>query len=232
MTRSLGYWGFGVPGDFLRLSTAMCSRRWLRGLHAGGPVEEAAPLVWEKNFLRGLKSWDFAKGVAGTVSLPISSVFFRFFPFSSFFYPFPFLFPLFGCFFRVLIFSFFFRFLPFSSVSFSEKKGETPFARPLLRNPKKSWAWLPKFCRTFGVLCEGSSAGFLLRQPFRRTLRQNPKGSAEFLGGGGRGVSRYVFSILFRKWSIGTFGSVRYFLRFFSTKTRFWQDYPPAFSFP
>ena len=20
----------------------------------------------------------------------------------------------------------------------------------------KSWAWLPKFCRTFGVLCEGS----------------------------------------------------------------------------
>ena len=26
----------------------------------------------------------------------------------------------------------------------------------------KSWAWLPKFCRTFGVLCEGSSSGFLL----------------------------------------------------------------------
>ena len=25
----------------------------------------------------------------------------------------------------------------------------------------KSWAWLLKFCRTFGVLCEGSSAGFL-----------------------------------------------------------------------
>ena len=25
----------------------------------------------------------------------------------------------------------------------------------------KSWAWLPKFCGTFGVLCEGSSAGSL-----------------------------------------------------------------------
>ena len=65
----------------------------------------------------------FAKGVAGTVSLPnffpFSSVFFRLLPFSSVF------------------FRFFFPFSSFSSVSCSEKKknGETPFARPLLRNP-------------------------------------------------------------------------------------------------
>ena len=36
------------------------------------------------------------------------------------------------------------------------------------------WASLPKFCRTFGVLCEGSSAGFLLCRRFRRDLLQNP----------------------------------------------------------
>ena len=44
----------------------------------------------------------------------------------------------------------------------------------------KSWTWLPKFCRTFGVLCEGWSAGFLLCKPFRRTLLQNLRASAEF----------------------------------------------------
>ena len=43
-----------------------------------------------------------------------------------------------------------------------------------------SWVWLPKFCRIFGVLREGSSAGFLPCKPFRRTLLQNPKGFAEF----------------------------------------------------
>ena len=50
----------------------------------------------------------------------------------------------------------------------------------------KSWAWLPKFCKTFGVLCEGSSAGFLLCKPFHKPLLQNPKGSREFWGGGAR----------------------------------------------
>ena len=78
----------------------------------------------------------FAKGVAGTVSLPIFSVFFRFLPFSSVFSLFSFRFlPFFPRFLSV-----FFRFFPFSSffsVSLSEKKknGETPFARPLLQNP-------------------------------------------------------------------------------------------------
>ena len=33
---------------------------------------------------------------------------------------------------------------------------------------------LPKFCRTFQVLCEGSSAGFLSCKPFRRTLLVDP----------------------------------------------------------
>ena len=67
----------------------------------------------------------FAKGVAGTASLPIFSVFFRFLPFLS-------VFPLSS--FRFL--PFFLRFLRFLfSISFSEKNGETPFARPLLRNP-------------------------------------------------------------------------------------------------
>ena len=41
----------------------------------------------------------------------------------------------------------------------------------------KSWAWLPKFCRTFGVLCEGSSTpGLLAWTRFCRTLLQkNPR---------------------------------------------------------
>ena len=39
----------------------------------------------------------------------------------------------------------------------------------------KSWALIPKFCRTFGVLCEGSPAGFLVRKPFRRTHCRTPK---------------------------------------------------------
>ena len=86
----------------------------------------------------------FEKGVAGTVSLPIFSVFFRFLPFSSVFFPF------FPCF--LSVFSLFsFRFLPFFSVSFRffrvlavffrffrfifrKKRGdtvrETPFAKP------------------------------------------------------------------------------------------------------
>ena len=78
------------------------------------------PAEWPKI---GLLNRGFAKGVAGTVSLLI---FFRFLPFSSVFFRFL---PV------------FFRFLPFFSVSFCfypfhfQKKGETPFARPLLRNP-------------------------------------------------------------------------------------------------
>ena len=89
---------------------------------------------------------DFAQGVAGTVSLPIFSVFF-FFRFLPFFSVSTF---LFACFFRVPIFSFlflFFRFLPFSSVFFSfllfhfQKNGETPFARPFCETPKLSFRW-------------------------------------------------------------------------------------------
>ena len=71
---------------------------------------------------------------------PFFSVFFRFLPFFpcflSVFFRFFRLLPLFSFFslyFRC--FPFFFRFLPSFSVSFSEKNGETPFARPLLRNP-------------------------------------------------------------------------------------------------
>ena len=45
----------------------------------------------------------------------------------------------------------------------------------------KSCAWLPQFCRAFGVLCEGSSAGFLLRAPpaepqrFRKILARSAR---------------------------------------------------------
>ena len=44
----------------------------------------------------------------------------------------------------------------------------------------KSWAWIPKFWRTFDVLQNLSSTGFLLCETFRRNFLQNPKGSAEF----------------------------------------------------
>ena len=78
---------------------------------------------------------DFAfKRVAGTVSLPIFSdfffvsVLFLFFHFSIF------------SFFSAVFFGFrffrFSRFLPFSSVSYKKRNGETPFARPPLRNPE------------------------------------------------------------------------------------------------
>ena len=77
---------------------------------------------------------------------PFFSVFFRFFPFLLFFrvaiFPFFSVFSsVFFHFFPFPFFLFFFRFLPFFfrffSVSFSAKNGETPFARPLLRNPEK-----------------------------------------------------------------------------------------------
>ena len=61
---------------------------------------------------------NFAKGVARTVSLPFLSVFFLF----------PFL-----LFFSGSVFSVFFRFFRF----ICKKDGETPFARPLLRNPER-----------------------------------------------------------------------------------------------
>ena len=44
--------------------------------------------------------------------------------------------------------------------------------------------WAPKFCKTFAVLYKGSSTGCLLCKTLRRTFVENPKGSAEFLGGG------------------------------------------------
>ena len=46
----------------------------------------------------------------------------------------------------------------------------------------KSWAWLPKFCRIFGVLQNLSSTSFILCETFCSTFLQNPKGSAEFWG--------------------------------------------------
>ena len=39
----------------------------------------------------------------------------------------------------------------------------------------KSWAWLPKFCRTFVVLQSLSSTSFSLCETLRRTFLQNPK---------------------------------------------------------
>ena len=72
------------------------------------------------------KNRNFAKGVAGTVSLPISSVFFCFLPCFLFF---------FSVFF---LFSVFFRF--FFSVSFSEKKktGRHRSRDPFCETPKKA----------------------------------------------------------------------------------------------
>ena len=78
--------------------------------------------------------------------VPIFSVFFRFFPFFPFFSVFFRFLPFFSVSFRFFPFSYvFFRFLPFFSVSFSEKNGETPFARPLLRNPELSPLLLTPF---------------------------------------------------------------------------------------
>ena len=105
-------------------------------------------------------SLNFARGVARTVSLPISSVFFpfsSFFPLSSVFFRFC-LFSVFVVFWGVPIFSvfFFFRFLPFSSVFFrflpfhfqkkkKKKPGdtvcETLFAKPRLLAQK-----YPQYC--------------------------------------------------------------------------------------
>ena len=75
----------------------------------------------------------------------VASDFFLFFSLSSVFvrfHLFPFLLFFSGSdFFLFFLFFLFFRFLPFfpfSSVSFSHKNWETPFARPLLRNPEES----------------------------------------------------------------------------------------------
>ena len=57
----------------------------------------------------------------------------------------------------------------------------------------KSWARLPKFCGTCGVLCEGSSASFTI-QKVPQNLPAEPKGSAEFWEGGGVWEPQAVFS--------------------------------------
>ena len=90
-------------------------------------VENRGSLISVPLALRVVRG--FAKGVAGTVSLPILSVFFSLFSSVFFFFPF---WP-FSSVFAVFSGSDFFRFLPFH---FEKKNGETPFARPLLRNPK------------------------------------------------------------------------------------------------
>ena len=81
----------------------------------------------------------------------------------------------------------------FSVLRFWEKNLQGP----------KSWACLPKFCRTLGVLSEGSSAGSLLCKRFRRTRLQNPRGSADFWGGGVGSRAHFlrtgIFPAKFRK---------------------------------
>ena len=44
------------------------------------------------------------------------------------------------------------------------------------------WTRLPRFCRTFGVLQNLCSTGFLLYETFFTTFLLNPKGAAEFWG--------------------------------------------------
>ena len=70
--------------------------------------------------------------------LPFSSVFFRFF---------------------LVLFLFSSVFFPFLSISFSEKNGETPFARPLLRNPESCKISSPK---SSGSGCSALSRGVKL----------------------------------------------------------------------
>ena len=108
-------------------------------------IPKSLPRLWERPI------FSVAKGVAGTVSLPIFSVFF---PFSSVFFVFslfsfrflfrflPF-FPFLSLFFCFLpFFSVFFRFFPFH---FQKKRGdtvrETPFAKPRC---KKNTSYLLK----------------------------------------------------------------------------------------
>ena len=78
--------------------------------------------------------------------IPLVSVFFRFLPFSTLFYPFPFLF-LFGCFFRVPIFfrffrfsffSVFFRFFRFLPFHFPKKTGRHRSRHPFCETPTKT----------------------------------------------------------------------------------------------
>ena len=79
---------------------------------------------------------DFARRVAGTVSLPSFSVFFRSFPVFFRFLPFRrFLFLLFFFGFRFFLFSSFFCFV--SSVSFSEKRGDTVRETPFCESPNR-----------------------------------------------------------------------------------------------
>ena len=116
----------------------MCRRSWTAGFSKGVLQWVSKGTRVRRRVLRRRFSEDrdFAKGVAGTVSLPMFSVFFRFLPFlSAFFRFFRFHFCPFWMFFSG---SDFFCFHPLFSVSLSEKNGETPFAaRPLLRNPEK-----------------------------------------------------------------------------------------------
>ena len=109
---------------------------------------DARTAVWAstaKRIFKVVLGSGFRKGVAGMVSPPI---FFRFPPFFflrflPFFCPLPLFSSFFCCFSQVPIFfrfscpfsSLFFRFLPFFHCQKKKKKRETPFARPLLRNP-------------------------------------------------------------------------------------------------
>ena len=65
--------------------------------------------------------------------------------------------------------------------------GRANFEPNLLRWEKslqgvKSWAWLPKFCRTFGVLQNLHSTSSLLCETFCRAFLQDPQGSTEIWG--------------------------------------------------
>ena len=115
---------------------------------------------------------DFAKGVAGTVSLPTFSVFLPFFPFLPWFFQFSSFFPFLSVsfrFFRFLSVSFrffpslsvSFRFFPFLSVSFvsfsGEKKGryrsQDPFCKTPIKNKVRYFPFGCFFCPECAKLC-------------------------------------------------------------------------------
>ena len=73
---------------------------------------------------------------------------------------------------------------------------------------QKSWAWLPKFCRTFGVLLQNlSSTGFLLCEPSCRTSKV-PQNSGEPLGARTRLLRTGFFCSL--QWGCAKGGALRH----------------------
>ena len=108
----------------LRWQRERCDRGLWEGCSCDSPATHSE--LW--NEPRQGCSRGFAKGVAGTVSLPI-------FPFFSVFFRFPFS-SVFFCFFPVS-----FRFLPFFSVSFQKNTGRHRSRDPFWRNPDVATPW-------------------------------------------------------------------------------------------